>query len=100
MKVVAQINCFPIMGRKVHFRLHLRLQQQFAGRLPPLDIFGRALDVLQWVNIMDLDVQAVLLDETPQFLGILLEFFASGNVVEQCSAQELDVLRREAPASR
>lgn len=74
----------------------LRLQQQFASRLPPLNILSRALDILQRVDVMDPDVQPVLLDESPQLLGVLLELVAGGDVVVQRGAQQLDVLGRQA----
>ena len=42
---------------------------------------------------MDFDVQTILFDEVPQLFSILQELLAGSDVVEQRSAQELDVLR-------
>lgn len=84
------LNC-AVLSK--HYYQHLRLQQQLSSGLPPLDILRGALDILQWVNLVDLDVQSILLNEIPQLLGILLELLARGNIVVQRSAQELNVLR-------
>lgn len=49
---------------------------------------------------MNLDVQTILLNDSPQLLGILLELVASSDVIEQRRARELDVLGRKASSAR
>ena len=44
---------------------------------------------------MNPHIQIILLDEVPEFLGILLEFGSRGDVIEQGGSKEFCVLGRE-----
>ena len=72
---------------------HLRLQDQLSSCLPALNVLSCPHNIAQRVNIVDLDIQFILLDEVPEFLGSLQYFLACGEVVEQGGTDEFDVLR-------
>jgi hypothetical protein len=77
----------------------LRLQQQLSRSLPPLDILRRALDLFQRIDVVNLNIQPILLNETPQLLRILQKLLARSNVVKQRSTQQLHILRRQTPVT-
>ena len=74
-----------------------RLQQQLPRGLPPFDILGRTFNVLQWIHVMNLDIQPILLDKVPQLFRILQCLFPCVDVIEQRGSQQFDILGREAP---
>lgn len=54
--------------------------------------------VLKWVDLMYLDIQAILDNKIPQFGRILLQLLAGINVINQRRAKQLNILSRETSA--
>ena len=53
-------------------------------------------NVMQRIGSMDLDLRLFLEDEIEQFIGVVFEFVAPGDVGEQHGPEKFDALRRQA----
>jgi hypothetical protein len=82
---------------KLHVQLSrchgcLRLEQQLSSRFPPFNILRRLYNIAEWIDLVDLDIQPVLLNELPKLACSLLQLLTCCNVVEQRGTHKLDVL--------
>lgn len=72
----------------------LWLQYQLSSRLPRFDVLSRPYNIVQWIDVMDPDIQTIL-NKLPQLFRSLLQLLPCRNVVEQSRSQQLDILRRK-----